>query len=844
MTRTTDGIAPNSGPAIKTYVDAKIAIEQSETNEVGDPHTFTITVMEDAGDGSGFVAAAGETVNVTYVESNGAAAQPADACVTDGSGQCSVMVNSLTAGQIVATATSDVSVGGLTLTRTTDGIAPNSGPAIKTYVDAKIAITPNATNEVGDPHEFIITVMEDAGDGAGFVAAAGETVNVTFLESNGAQAQPADACVTNGLGQCSVMVNSLTAGQIVATATSDVSVGGLTLTRTTDGIAPNSGPATKTYVDAKIAITPNATNEVGDPHEFIITVMEDAGDGAGFVAAAGETVNVTFLESNGAQAQPADACVTDGSGQCSVMVNSLTAGQIVATATSDVSVGGLTLTRTTDGSGNNSGPATKTYVDAKIAIAPNATNEVGDPHEFIITVMEDAGDGSGFVAAAGETVNVTFVESNGAVAQPADACVTDGSGQCSVMVNSLTAGQIVATATSDVSVGGLTLTRTTDGIAPNSGPAIKTYVDAKIVIEPDAINGIGEDHTFIVTVMEDDGSGSGFQPAQGESVTVTLIDAGGAAAVVSNDTCGSTDANGQCEVTFTSDTAGTVTGHAESNVQVGGLSLFRETDGVAPNSDDAVKTFIDGSLTWIKHNSQGNLLGGATFEVCRTHDRFGDPVVEPCITVLDNAAPDNDPVAGQFELIGLALGAYTIEETVPPVGFEGDPFVETVELTLESPDGSAVHIWINTPGQGCTPGWWKNQGVTAYDQPSDLLAMVVEEAVETYWGGDIPGFEGTTTSLFRDAFNLTPADMSNRGLDPNLTLLGAIALGGGNYNALARHGASALLNSLSIAYEFDADQILQDVHDSFVSGAPTPSSLISAYSTANNRDHSACPTGL
>ena len=39
------------------------------------------------------------------------------------------------------------------------------------------------------------------------------------------------------------------------------------------------------------------------------------------------------------------------------------------------------------------GPATKTWVDARIAIAPNATNEVGQPHTFTVTLEKDTGDG-------------------------------------------------------------------------------------------------------------------------------------------------------------------------------------------------------------------------------------------------------------------------------------------------------------------------------------------------------------------------------------------------------------------------------------------------------------------
>ena len=40
----------------------------------------------------------------------------------------------------------------------------------------------------------------------------------------------------------------------------------------------------------------------------------------------------------------------------------------------------------------------KRWVNARISIAPNATNEVGQPHTFIVTLQKDIGDGNGFVA--------------------------------------------------------------------------------------------------------------------------------------------------------------------------------------------------------------------------------------------------------------------------------------------------------------------------------------------------------------------------------------------------------------------------------------------------------------
>ena len=59
-----------------------------------------------------------------------------------------------------------MTVGGITLTRNTDGVGANCGPAVKTWVNAQISITPDAFNAVGQGHTFIVTLLKDAGDGA------------------------------------------------------------------------------------------------------------------------------------------------------------------------------------------------------------------------------------------------------------------------------------------------------------------------------------------------------------------------------------------------------------------------------------------------------------------------------------------------------------------------------------------------------------------------------------------------------------------------------------------------------------------------------------------------------
>src|SRR5205814_1125815 len=71
-----------------------------------------------------------------------------------------------------------------------------------------------------------------------------------------------------------VVITSATTGTNVDSATSSIPLtGDGSVARTTDSTAGNSGPASKTWVDATIAITPaTATNAVGTNHTLTITV--------------------------------------------------------------------------------------------------------------------------------------------------------------------------------------------------------------------------------------------------------------------------------------------------------------------------------------------------------------------------------------------------------------------------------------------------------------------------------------------------------------------------------------------------------------------------------------------
>jgi hypothetical protein len=339
---------------------------------------------------------------------------------------------------------------------------------------------------------------------------------------------------------------------------------------------------------------------------------------------------------------------------------------------------------------------------ADISIAPDDVNDVGDEHTFTVDVSSTIA-GNPTPAPDGTIVDVTLTHSNpaGVVDLISDTCATGTvGGQCTVTFSSDEPGVITGHAEATFTVGDTEFTVSTGGEGENPD-AFKVFVDATLSIAEDDTNGIGESHTFVVTAEQDSGDGNGLVPATNGDVDFTLTDSGGAVSVLDatastcDDPGDNLDANGQCTIVFTSNTAGTVVGHASAAITIstseGDIVVTRATDGTGGSTGDATKVFVDGSLAWFKVDDQANPLGGASFEVCRTHnldtsttpDTFV-PITPVCVTVLDNSPPDADAGDGAFLLEDLILGRYTVKEVPPfPPGFEPDPDTVTVDLTLE-----------------------------------------------------------------------------------------------------------------------------------------------------------------
>lgn len=524
VTRATDGSHGSSQDATKRFVDANVSITPSAVNAVGSPHVFTIstTALPSGTTASltsltpSITAPAGFVLGTDYTLTNNTCSSPTGSGA--GPRTCSITLTSSKAGVFTANATAvwhfTDGTNTADVTRTTDNTHGSTGPATKRFVDAKISLSPlTAVNEVNHAHTITATVQQNdglpagaPGDGVtGFGPAPDGTV-VTFSLSNnsaGATFVSGNSCtINNGLGTCSIQINSTSAGSVTIDATTTFSVGGVSLTRATgDGLSGDGSSVSKRFVDANISITPlSATNEVNHPHVFTITSIASP-------AGTNPVLDYIHFTLSSVPSTESDSCgtptVNGNTAICTVTITSSSAGTFTINAEAKwtfndsdpgANPASVDVVRSTQGNSGpgGGGPATKRFVDAYITITPaEATNSVGQAHTDTVNVFVDNGNHAPGVpvwepAPNGTIVHVTLTpdpSDPGAVPvviPPGDVCGTLGTsnGACTITFTSTTAGTIIAHASTDVlagGAGGLLLHRETDGINPNSGNAIKHF---------------------------------------------------------------------------------------------------------------------------------------------------------------------------------------------------------------------------------------------------------------------------------------------------------------------------------------------------------------------------------
>jgi uncharacterized repeat protein (TIGR01451 family) len=541
-------------------IDAKISISPSEDiNVVGHKHILTAKVEVD--DGNGWEPYEGATVTFEVTDGPGTLDPVTD--VTGASGEATTTLTSTEAGN--STVTASASICGYNIS--TDGEAYNSDPAEKEWIYARIKIEPpEDTNVVGDSHNLTATV-ETSTNGTDWDPYPGATVTFEVTDGPGTLDPVTD--VTDADGEAKTTLTSTETGTSIVKASTTVYDHDLS----TDGEAYNSDPAEKDWVYARIKIDPpEDINVVGDTHNLTATVETSTNN---ITWDPYEGATVTFEVTDGPGTLDPVTDVTDAAGEAETTLISTETGTSIIKASTTV----YDWDFSTDGKFNNSYPAEKEWIYARIKIdPPEDTNIVGDSHELTATV-ETSTNNITWTPYEGATVTFNVASGPGALDPVTD--ITDADGEAMTTLTSDEAGNSTVTASTKVYEFDLS----TDGEAYNSDPAEKEWVLARIKIEPQHdINVVGHRHELTATVETSANNGTDWDPYPGATVTFEVTKGVGAVAPATN----VTDADGEARTTLTSDEAGNSTVTASTKVYEFDLS----TDGEAYNSDPAEKEWV------------------------------------------------------------------------------------------------------------------------------------------------------------------------------------------------------------------------------------------------------------
>ncbi len=408
------------GSVLEPQPKANISMVAGATNSIGEPHTFTVTLMKDLDDGQGPVPAAGEHVDVTLTPSGGAVVQldaAASTCDnaganTDANGRCTITFTSNNAGTITGTASSTLLLGGVSVFVSTDGSGGNTAPVVKVFVAGTLRwLKKDGSGALLGGAVFTVCRTErwdsDLNAGAGGYVDITPDVCIDVTDNvsgtDNTNGPPADRDGTAGefevgglvLGKYTVSEKTAPPGYILDTSTRLASLSTSSPSESFTTAFVNVNP------DAFITIGTTATNVVGDAHTFT-AVMTAIPNGGTSISIPDFTITVSPAPSTPGSTTCAAFDAATNSKTCTRTINSNVAGTFTANATATATIDGVSLTRDTDpnstdiGSGpNGSGSAVKTYVEPVLTITKTPDNgsiKAGETATFTIVVSNTATD--------------------------------------------------------------------------------------------------------------------------------------------------------------------------------------------------------------------------------------------------------------------------------------------------------------------------------------------------------------------------------------------------------------------------------------------------------------------
>ena len=642
-----------SRTATKEWIEIAVEVTPDATNIVGEAHTFDVVIDLSTIDGTD-PAPDGTTAVVTSTGVGGIIGQTCSTGTTDGA--CTVTVNADESGPGTVTVDAvSFSYEGqdftVDFTDASDAgeAATQDRDATKTWRAYRVSIVPDGLDLVRNEQSSTVTIEQT--DVANPTEAdwspvpEGTTATVANASGVGATIPGAGTCDTTGTnaaGECETIANSSVAGtgtfEVTDITVEHPATGSPTTVVAGDGLS-TTDTVDKTWVAVRSTITTDAVNFTGDEHLFDVTTEYTADgstwapvpDGTEVVVSAAGIGSIIDRDSFDTTCRA--GVTNDGEGTtdgvCTVWVDSEVAGSL------DVSVDSVSATITAAGltdsfvviygrDGNNvpnpglldgfdgtnrSGDgddyaSTKTWTGFGATIKPDARNKVGEPHTFTVDVFRFDGSGTPVGVPDGTLVDLqidwTPTDASNEVVE--NTCATAGTvdDQCTITVNTGVGGAVEVTVLGllDFTIDGTTKDVTFD----NQPSAVKSWYQYRAWVEPDAVNLVGDPHTFYVTAEQN--SDSGWEPVPaGTIVGVTstgldAIDTNGCAAGTGDDPRTQAIETNVCTVIVNSGTIGSIevtveTVAADAAVDSPGPATVSQDDLEQGDSTSATKTWVE-----------------------------------------------------------------------------------------------------------------------------------------------------------------------------------------------------------------------------------------------------------
>jgi hypothetical protein len=713
----TDGQGENSGPAMATWWDARISIGPDGAKLVGGTHELTAKVEIKIGnDPWGPAPSDGTTlVRFAVAGAGGPAAGQGNPVATDASGEAKYTITSAAAGVSTVSASTRVYFWDGNISVSTDGGGENSGPATVQWKlwDARISIAPDGVKPVGGEQVFTAKVEVKIGSDPWGPAPSDGTTLVRFAVAGaggpvGGQVNPV---ATDASGEAKYTITSAAAGVSTVSASTTVYLWDGSISVSTDGQGENSGPAMATWWDARISIGPDGAKLVGETHELTAKVEIKIGNDPWGPAPSDGTTLVRFAVAGagGPVAGQGNPVATDASGEAKYTITSAAAGVSTVSASTRVYFWDGNISVSTDGEGENSGPATVQWKlwTARISIGSDGVKPVGGTHELTAKVEIKIGNDPWGPAPSDGTTLVRFkvAGAGGPVGGQGNPVATDASGEAKYTITSAAAGVSTVSASTTVYLWDGSISVSTDGQGENSGPATATWWAARISIGPDGAKLVGETHELTAKVEVKIGNDP-WGPAPSDGTTLVRFAVAGAGGPVGGQVNPvATDASGEAKYTITSATAGISTVSASTRVYFWDGNISVSTDGVGENSGPCTVNYTNPKISgWVTRSDTGAGLSGGTVNCSNnggtaTTDANGNYSRYVPSGWSGMCTPSYD-TPGEFTPTSRSYSNVTSDQTNQ--NYKWEPVTQNVSLLVNSDGATNVHIESTTNHDGVT----------------------------------------------------------------------------------------------------------------------------------------------